>query len=290
MAEARADGETWVPQPSQVLVVAKKEYMDNVRGRWILVLSILFVALCLVVSAFGGIGGGGDIGLRPFDVTIVGLVSIVASLVPILALMAGYASVAGEREQGSLQLLLTMPITRLEALLGKFVGLAAVLATSIVAGLGLAGILIAATAGSVGWENYVTFIGATLLLGFAFLSLSLMFSAFVAKRSTALGLAVFVWFFFSLIWGLIFLGVLSAAGVSFDFTGGTLDVPEWIWAFDLINPAEATSAMIMAAFGLDSFGGFQVTYPAWVTVMAELAAWTFVPLVIAGWRLRGLDL
>lgn len=295
MAPPRNAGESWFPQRGPILVMARKEYMDNVRGRWILVLSILFVALCLVASAFGGVMGGQSIGLRSFEVTVVGLVSIVATVVPILGLMLGYASVAGEREQGSLQLLLTMPITRVEALTGKFLGLGAVLATSIVAGLGLAGLIIAATAGAVGWQGYLSFMGATLLLGWAFLCISLFFSSLVAKRSTALGLAVFVWLFFSFIWSLLLIGLMSLAGVEFNPFGGAvaMDFPEWIWAVDLINPAEAASSMTMASFGIDSFAGFTVTLPGWVTVASMagvLSTWIVVPLVLAAVRLRRLDL
>ncbi len=293
MAATGTSSESRLPDFQQVLVVAKKEFMDNVRGKWILVLSILFVALCLVVSAFGGVSAGAEVGFRGFDVTVIGLMGLVASLVPILALMAGYASFAGEREQGSLQLLLTMPLTRTEALLGKFVGLGSVLATSIIAGLGLSGILIAATAGGAGWEGYLSFIAGTLFLGLAFLSVSMLFSSLASKRSTALGLAVFLWFFFSLIWGIIFLALMSMAGVSFDFTGGEMDIPEWLWAIDVINPGEAAQALSLSAFGINSFAGFSVVYPSWVTVGSMtliLLTWIAVPLVLARFRLRGLDL
>jgi len=288
-----AAGESALPEFRQVLVVAKKEYMDNVRGRWMLAISLLFVALCLTVSAFGGVAGGGDIGLRSFEVTVVGLMSIVSTLVPILALMAGYAAIAGEREQGSLQLLLTMPLTRTEVLLGKFVGLGAVLSTAVVAGLGLSGALIAATAGLEGWQGFLAFIGGTLLLALAFLSVSLCFSSLVAKRSTALGLAVFVWIFFSVIWGLIFLGLMAASGVPLDFTGGSFDVPEWLWAVDVVNPNEATQALILSAFGINSFLGFSVSYPPWIGVgsmSAVLVTWIAAPLAVALARVRALDL
>jgi ABC-type transport system involved in multi-copper enzyme maturation permease subunit len=293
MSTGGAAGESGLPDLRQVLVVARKEYMDNVRGRWLLALSLLFIMLCLAVSAFGGIAGGGDIALRSFEVTVVGLMSLVATLVPIIALMSGYAAIAGEREQGSLQLLLTMPVTRTEVLLGKFVGLGAVIATSTVAGLGLAGLLIAATAGLAGWQGFLAFIGGTVMLGLSFLSISLLFSSLVSKRSSALGLAVFVWFFFSVIWGLIFLAIMAAAGVQMDFSGGFFDIPEWMWAVDVVNPNEATQALTLSAFGINSFLGFSVEYPPWISagsMILVLVVWTAVPMLLALYRLDCIDL
>lgn len=287
-----ADG-GFLPGLRQVRTIALKEFMDNVRGRWILVLSLIFIVLALVVSAYGGMETGQGAGIRGFRATSFSMVGLVASFVPILGLMASYATLAGEREQGSLQLLLTMPITRAEALLGKLLGLGAVLTTSILVGLGAAGVAIALSAGAEGWGAYLGLIGGTLLLAFAFVSLGILFSSFASKRSTAIALAVFVWFFFTIIWSLLVFGLAAAAGVPFDFTGGQFSLPGWIWAIDLVNPAEALNGLSASAFGVNEAMGFSFSYPSWVipwTMASALALWVVVPHLIAQWRMRGLDL
>ena len=81
-------------------------------------------------------------GFRGIEATIASLVSLVIYLVPLIALILGYDAIVGEREEGSLDLLLSMPLTRIELLLGKFVGLACALAFSTLAGFGLAGIVL----------------------------------------------------------------------------------------------------------------------------------------------------
>jgi len=48
------------------------------------------------------------------------LVSLAIYLVPLISLILGYDAIVGERERGSLDLLLALPITRLELLLGKY--------------------------------------------------------------------------------------------------------------------------------------------------------------------------
>jgi len=55
-------------------------------------------------------------------------------------MILGYDAIVGEKELGSLELLLSMPITRFEILLGKYFGLSAALASATVIGFG-AGLL-----------------------------------------------------------------------------------------------------------------------------------------------------
>ena len=40
---------------SPILNIAKKEILDNVRNKWVIILTIIFASLTLVVSYFGSI-------------------------------------------------------------------------------------------------------------------------------------------------------------------------------------------------------------------------------------------
>jgi hypothetical protein len=93
-----------------------------------------------LVIAYFGAAQQGAVGWRGIDVTIASLVSLVIYLVPLIALILGYDAIVAERERGSLDLLLSMPITRFEVLLGKYTGLAAgALGVATVAGFGAVG-------------------------------------------------------------------------------------------------------------------------------------------------------
>lgn len=107
----------------EVGVIAGKEFRDRLRNRWVLAVGGVFTLFALVIAYFGA-AQQGAVGFRSIDVTIASLVSLVIYLVPLIALILGYDSIVGERERGSLELLLSMPITRFELLLGKFLGLA----------------------------------------------------------------------------------------------------------------------------------------------------------------------
>ena len=125
----------------QIGIIADKEFRDRMRNRWVLAVAVVFTAFALVIAYFGG-AQQGAVGLRGIDVTIASLVSLVIYLMPLIALLLGFDAIVGERERGSLDLLLALPITRCELLLGKYLGLAAALRLSTLAGFGLAGVLL----------------------------------------------------------------------------------------------------------------------------------------------------
>ncbi len=283
-----------LPDLRQVRTVAEKEFMDNLRGKWVLTLSLIFIILSLVVSYFGATQSGGAAGLQGFRATGAGIVALATTLVPLLALMLTYATVAGERESGSLQLLLTMPLTRTEVVLGKMAGLGAVMSVSIVAGLGVSGVIIAALAGTDGWDGYALLILGTLLFAMSFLAVGLFFSTLVAKRSTALGLAVFLWFFFNIIYGIILFGIAALAGVPMSFGPGTvIQFPDWWWALDFVNPGEAMGLFASRTIGFSEVGGFSFGYPGWATAglgVLVMLIWAVVSTLLAMIRVQGQDL
>ena len=102
---------------TQVRVIASKEFRDRIRNRWVLAVALIF-SLFSVAIAYFGTAQQGEVGFRGIDVTVASLVSLVIYLVPLIALVLGYDAVVGEKERGSLELLLSMPITRFEILLG----------------------------------------------------------------------------------------------------------------------------------------------------------------------------
>jgi Cu-processing system permease protein len=121
--------------PTTIYTIAKKEFMDNVRNKWIVAMTIIFVILTIASSVMAG---GGEMG--EMDVTVGALLSIATILVPIIAIMLGYATISGEAESGALSVVLSYPVRRTEVLFGKFIGLATVICFSVLLGFGTAGL------------------------------------------------------------------------------------------------------------------------------------------------------
>jgi Cu-processing system permease protein len=265
-----------------VLVIARKEFWDRVRSRWVLAVAVIFTAFALVIAYFGT-ATEGAVGFRGMDVTIASLVSLAIYLVPLISLLLGFDTVIGERERGSLDLLLSMPITRLELLLGKYLGLAAALAFSTIAGFGLVGILISYGVGAGALLRYGMFMLTTLGMGFAFLSLAVLVSVWAPNKVIASGAAVVLWFFYVLVFDLLLMGILVAT--QGRYVGDVFPI------LLLLNPADIYRILnvfgmqdLRALYGLATVMPEGLASPGWMGL--AMTFWIAAPLAAAYFRLR----
>lgn len=271
-----------------VYTIAKKEFADNARNKWIISLIAIFLVLTIAASFMAGQGRIGEM-----DVTVSVLISISSMLVPIISIMLGYATISGEAESGALSVVLACPVRRIEVLLGKLVGLGSVICLSILVGFGVSGVIIAASTGHAEWSSYIAFILLTMLLGMLYLSVSICISSVLKRRVTSLGAGVIV-FFWGMICGMVWIGAYMATGgdaVAF-LHGDTSGVPDWFWFEVFLSPQDGSGTAAMLAFGETDIMGYSVTLPPWVNlgtlVLAHLI-WTLVPIAIAYWSFQKRD-
>lgn len=265
--------------PKSIYSVAKKEFTDNVRNRWIITLTIILVILTIAASV---LGGGGTIG--GMGETVTTLLSISGILIPLIAIMLGYSTISGEGENGSLSVVLSYPVRRVEVLLGKFFGLGMVIVVSTVIGFGVGGVVIAATAGTSQVGSYLIFIGLTILLGILYLSLAICFSAAFKKRVASLGAGIVI-FFWSMLYGTLILGIYYATGGSWtDLMSGKAGYPNWMWASVFLSPSDMNQESVMLAFNIKKAFGFEITPPGYINlgnlILVQLL-WTIIPLMLA---------
>jgi Cu-processing system permease protein len=267
---------------SQIRVIAAKEFRDRIRNRWVIAVAVIFTAFALAIAYLGS-AQQGEVGLRSIEVTIASLVSLVIYLIPLIALILGYDAIVGERERGSLDLLLSMPITRLELLLGKFLGLSAALASATLTGFGLVGLLLAYQIDLGSLDHYAGVMVSAILLGMVFLSLAVMVSVMSKDRARASGAAIAVWFLFVLVYDLILLGVLVLSGGSFG---------EELFPFLLLfNPADIFRILnIFSMEDIKVLYGLATIFPAslsspWLLGLT-MVVWIVMPLTIALWRFK----
>ncbi|CBL47337.1 Probable permease involved in multi-copper enzyme maturation [gamma proteobacterium HdN1] len=269
-------------QIRQIITVAAKEFRDRIRNRWVLVVAMIFALFALVIAYMGG-AQQGSVGFQSIGVVIASLVSLVIYLIPLIALILGFDAIVGERERGSLGLLLAMPITRFELLMGKFAGLSAALALSTLVGFGLVALVLLPYLTPAEFMQFFGFIVSSIVLGLIFISLALLVSVVSQERTQASGLAIGAWFFFVLIFDLILMGGLVASGG--NVTG------EWLPALLLLNPTDVFRILnlfaledVRAMFGLATVLPPALSQPG--LLMAVMLLWIAAPLAIATWRFK----
>jgi Cu-processing system permease protein len=261
-----------------VLTLIQKELRDAFRNRWFLLYAIAFAALSLALAWFS-VSGAGSFGVAGFGRTTAGLINLILLIVPLMGLTLGAMSLAGEREKGTLIYLMAQPISSVELLLGKFVGLALALTAALVIGFGLTGILMAFVGGGGDFQVYLTLLVLSVLLAVASLSMGFLISAAVKKAATAVGLALFLWLI------LVYFGDLGLMG-----TAVVMQIKvEQLLTLALINPLQ----VFKLAAVLDLRENLEVLGPAgiyafrtygralWPLLVGLLFAWVVLPFLLA---------
>lgn len=269
-------------EAKQIRVIAAKEFWDRIRNRWVVAIAVVFAVFALLISYLGA-AQQGAVGFRGIEVTIASLVSLVIYLVPLIALILGYDAIVGERERGSLDLLLSMPITRFELLMGKFFGLSAALAFSTLAGFGAAGIMLAYYINLDALLHYTGFVFSAVLMGMTFLSMAVMVSVIASDRTRASGAAIGLWFFYVLVFDLLLLGALVA-------TGGKMGGDVYPYLL-LLNPADIFRILnIFSMEEVKTLYGLATVFPEslsnpWL-LGSIMVFWIVAPLGFAAWRFK----
>ena len=258
--------------------VARKEFRDAGRSRslWALTaVMVLSVAVAVYVIGFllstapenemtgmalvGGIAQQGRF--------------FITSLVSVLGLMVAYASIVGERSSGSLKILLGLPYSRRDVVLGKLVGRTAVFVVATLIAFAV-GFLVLLTYGVTAPVDYLFLVVLTTVLGVAYVSVGIAVSASIRTRSRAATAAVGVFFFFKFLWDTSLVPRVVVYIARRDMSALT-SPPGWYEYLVALGPNVAYSNV--AGGYVESFGNVE-TFSALVLVF-----WVVVPVVF-GWR------
>ncbi len=245
-----------MPDFKNILTITQKELQDARRNHWYLIYVLVFTGLSLAL-AWLGMTGLGDYGLAGFGRTAASIINIVLLIVPLMGLTLGAISLAGERERNTLLYLLAQPVTQLEVLLGKYLGLGIALFTALVFGFGISGILIAIQGGSAEIKMYSLMVLLAFLLALVSLSLGFLISSTVRKGSTAISIALFVWLL------LLVFGDLGLMGTAMVLK---LDVSQ-LFTLTMLNPMQ----IFKIAAILNIRGSLEVLGPAGIYALHTMA-------------------
>ncbi len=220
---------------NNIAIIATKEIQEGLRNRWVLATTLLLAALALSMTFLGSAPTGSSVAASKLDVVIVSLSSLTIFLIPLIALLISHDAIVGEMERGTMLLLLSYPLSRIQVVLGKFIGQLAILAFATLFGYGVAALALAATGTGVdaaSWISFLKLIGSSILLGAVFIAIGFLASTLVRERSTAAGIAIGVWLFFVLIYDAALLALLV-------FDQGQTIGSAALNALLLLNPADS---------------------------------------------------
>lgn len=298
-----------------IRAIAKKDFQDSIRSWLFLFLSVFFFSI-LVLPTVVLWHLGGD--LPTAEATTAELVSHVHTItrlvIPVIALVLGWKAIAGERESGSLKVLLSLPHSRTDVLLGKFIGRSAVLTLSLFVGFFLAAFVVILLFGGFDLADYVGLFAVSALYGLAYTSIAIALSSLTRSTTVAGAFAFGVFVLFYVVWEgfLLAINVLVQfdylPGVEYTVTGPggetvTLERPHGVaFLFRSFDPGVAYRNALSFATSIaeqnpqfvqsmeNAFGGTVPFYlQDWFAIVV-LLFWIVVPLAVAVYQFDRVDL
>lgn len=197
-------------------VVLKKELKDMLMSKRFIILIAIFILFYVAGFYFLVTIGLPQI-RRPIVFLLRSYNSILGLIAPILGIAFGYDAISGERERGTLRIILAQPIYRDSVILGKLLAFFLLTATSLYAatfislGIFVAGFGGALTLDDIARASIITL--AAVLLSLVYYSISLLFSVFSRKSSHSALLAIAVWIIMAIVLPLV------ATMVAFSIAG-----------------------------------------------------------------------
>jgi ABC-2 type transport system permease protein len=273
--------------------VIEKDFRDSIRSFSLLSTTLLFVVFATWLAAIQWIPVMYQDSV--VDASTLALLNSMRQptvfMIPLIGLALAYDTVAGERESGTIRLLMGLPNSRAAVVFGKFVGRTGVIAVSVLVGYAVAGAVALVTYDSFDVVVFGLYTLLTILYGAVYIGLATGFSAAVESRQRALVGAGGLYALFLLGWDVLLL-VLQLAIYGQDIPEAGL--PDWFKFIGLLNPstafmhaaravipeyAEITFYPQGSAFYLENWVGFVI-----------LGLWAAVPLVLGYVRFERADI
>ncbi|KZN24833.1 hypothetical protein A4G99_10955 [Haladaptatus sp. R4] len=207
---------------------------------------------------------------------------------PAVGIFAGYRSIVSERESGSLKLLLSLPHTRTDVVIGKFIGRTTIVAIATVIGFVVGGGIILALGATFPVGSYLSLLVLSLVLGAAFVSISIGVSAALKSEDLIVLIGFGLVILFTLLWGIltgIFGLVLDRYGI-----GSSAFQQDLLSFIQILNPKTAFNYAFSTVSAVNKIPeGHLFWQHGWIGFVV-LGLWIVLPLAFGRWRFAHAEL
>ncbi len=248
---------------------ARLDIAESLRARWFFLYALIFGAIVVILFVFG-LTQSRVMGFTGLSRLLVSYIQLSMAILPLFVLVTTVRSLAGDREAGVNEYMLSLPVSLAGWYWGRFTGRFVVIFLPVMAAMAGAvfwGMLKGAAAplGQIAWYALLL-----MVLSFCFLGLGFLVSAVARSTEMAQSAALLLWLVLLLFLDLILLGLLIRAQVA----------PGVVMAIALANPLEVfrggamilfdpqllmlgpSAYLILDAFGRTGFMLYSVLYPA----------------------------
>ena len=268
---------------SHLLLTARLDVQESVRARWFFVYSLIFGGIVAAFFTFG-LTESRVLGFMGLSRLLVTYIQLAMAIMPVFILITTVRSVAGDREAGVFEYLLSLPVSLRAWYWGKLVGRFLTVFAPVFLAMLAAALWAMFKQIEVPWRMFGVYTGLLAAMSWCFLGLGMLLSSLARTTDVAQGAAFMLWLTCLLFLDLILLGVLIQGHVRSEVVVGIA----------LLNPLQVfrTGALMLfdpqlVVFGpaayviYDYFGGpwFIAYAMVWPTLLGSAAAalgyWVF---------------
>ncbi len=255
-----------------MLKITKYVWADILQNRIVLIYTVFLMVVSFTLFGLDSNPAKG----------LMSLLNIVLMVVPLISVI--FTTIHFYNSYEFIELLLAQPIHRTRLLLSEFLGVSSSLMTAFLVGVGLP---VAFFAGS---ATGLSLVGAGLVLTLVFVSLAFWASVLTRDKAKGIGLALLLWFYFSLLYDGLVLAIL------FSFSDYPLD--KVMLVLTMLNPVDLARIVVLLHMDVSALMGYTgALYQTFFgsalgTVYASsiLILWAILPLWVAVRVFRRKDL
>lgn len=222
---------------NHLLLTAYSDIIESLRARWFMVYAMVFGGIVVILFAFG-LSESRIMGFTGLSRLLVTYIQLSMAILPIFVLITTVRSVAGDREAGIFEYMLSLPVSLAAWFWGRFFGRFIVVFLPVFAAM-LGAVIWGVLKGSeIPWNLFIFYSGLLMALAWCFLGIGMLISTLARSSDVAQGAAFIVWLILLLFLDLILLGIMIQESLP----------PETAVAIALANPMQVFRTATMMLF------------------------------------------
>ncbi len=191
----------------QLYLTAASDIAESLRARWFAVYSVVFGGIVVILFVFG-LSESRVMGFTGLSRLLITYIQLTMAILPIFVLITTVRSVAGDREAGIFEYMLSLPVSLSAWFWGRFFGRFIVVFLPVF--LAMVGALVwgAIKGSEIPFALFAYYTGLLMALVWCFLGIGMLISTLARSSDVAQAAAFIVWLTLLLFLDLILLGVL----------------------------------------------------------------------------------
>ncbi|MCB1861305.1 MAG: ABC transporter permease subunit [Gammaproteobacteria bacterium] len=186
---------------------AYADIVESLRARWFIVYTAVFGGLVVLLFAYG-LAESRIMGFTGLSRLLLTYIQLTMAILPVFVLVTTVRSVAGDREAGVFEYLLSLPITLSAWYWGKMLGRFLMVFMPVF--LAMIGAIVwgVIKGAAMPWAMLIYYTGLLMVLAWCFLGIGMLISTIARTSDVAQGAAFVVWLTLLLFLDLILLGIM----------------------------------------------------------------------------------